>query len=147
MKKFVFSLEKVLGYKRQVLDLLKSELSRLQAQCRELERQIEHGNREFENTNHLLIVKMRRGMTPQDIAAYKSYLGDLNRRVLALQQERQKAAQAVAAKQEEIVRMNSDISGLEHLKDRQLADYRSQERKEQETLVEEFVGHSRIRVG
>lgn len=147
MKKFAFSLERVLGYKRQVLDLLKNELAGLQAQRLELERRIENGNREFDNTNLLLIDEMRHGMTPQDIAAYKSYLGELNRRVLALQQEKRKAEQAVAKKQEEVVRMNGEISTLDRLKDRQLADYRSQERKEQETLVEEFVSHARIREG
>ena len=147
MKKFAFSLERVLGYKRQVLDLLKNELSVLQAQCLELERRIESENNEFDNTNHLLVDKMRHGMTTQNMAAYKGYLGELNRRILALQKEKRKAEQAVAQKQEEVVRMNGEISALDHLKERQLTDYRAQERKEQETMVEEFVSHARVREG
>lgn len=145
MKKFVFSLERVLGYKRQLLGLLKNELAVLQMQVLEIERQIESKNLEFENTDHMLIDNMRRGMNPQNIAAYKRYLGELNRRILALQQEKETAEQAVAEKQEEVVRMNKDISALDHLKGRQLDDYHTQERKEQETLVEEFVSHARIR--
>ncbi len=145
MKKFAFSLERVLGYKRQVLDLLKNELSGLQAQVLGLERQIESKNREFDSTDRFLIDSMRRGTTPQNVAAYKRYLGELNRRVLALQKEKQEAERAVAEKQEEIVRMNGEISALEHLRERQFADYCAQERKEQETQVEEFVSHARIR--
>ncbi len=60
---------------------------------------------------------MRHGMTPQDIAAYKCYLGELNRRVLASADRKNETAErAVAEKQEEVVRMNSDISALDHLK-------------------------------
>lgn len=147
MKKFVFSLEKVLGYKQQILDLLKSELSRLQAEMNEIGRQIENHNHEFDNTNQTLIVKMQDGMAPHDIAVYKSYLSDLNLRIQSLREQKQKAMDAVAAKQQEIVNMNSDISGLERLKDKQLDDYRSQERKEQETFIEEFVGRANVQAG
>ncbi len=145
MKKFAFSLERVLGYKRQVLDLLKNELAGLQAQVLDLEWRIESGNNDFDNTDHLLVDKMQHGLTPQDMAAYKHYLGELNRRILALQQEKRKAERAAAEKREEVVRMNGEISALDHLKGRQLAEYHSQERKEQETLVDEFVSHARIR--
>ena len=41
MKKFIFSLEKVLSYKRQILDLLKSELSRLEVRQNEIQKKIE----------------------------------------------------------------------------------------------------------
>lgn len=142
MKKFVFSLEKVLGYKQQILDLLKSELSRLQMELHETERQIEDRKHEFETTNHSLIVKMQGGMAPHDISIYKNYLADLNRRIQALWQQKQKVMDAISAKQQEIVKMNSDISGLERLKDKQLQSYLSQERKEQEIFIEEFVGRA-----
>lgn len=147
MKKFVFSLEKVLGYKQQILDLLKNELSRLQMERNKIEQQIEERNCEFDNTNHSLIVKMQNVMAPHDIAVYKSYLSDLNRRILELQAEKQKAVEAVEAKQKEIVQMNSDISGLERLKDKQLEAYLSQERKAQETFIEEFVGRANVQAG
>lgn len=147
MKKFIFSLEKVLGYKRQILDFLKNELSRLQMQLNEMERQIEDGNHEFENTNHSLIVKMRGGMAPHDIAIYKSYLGDLNQRILSLQEKKKEFVDAVATKQQEVVQMNSDISGLERLKDKQLEAYLSEERKEQEAFIEEFVGRANSQAG
>lgn len=145
MKKFAFSLERVLGYKRQVLDLLKNELGVLQARCTELQCAIEKAEADFAGTDRLLRDKMRRCVTPQDIASYKSYLSELNRQILALQQKKLEAERAAAEKQEEVVRMNGEISALDHLKERQLAEYFAEERKEQETLVEEFVSHSRIR--
>lgn len=147
MKKFVFSLEKVLGYKRQLLGMLKNELAALQARRLELESQIRDAGLQFESTNQLLIDKMREGMSRRDIASYKYFLAELNRRILSLTEELQAQEQKIHAKQEEIVHMNSDISGLEHLKDRQLDGYRAETRKEQETLVEEFVAHASLRTG
>jgi flagellar export protein FliJ len=145
MKKFAFSLERVLGYKRQLLDLLKNELSALQAHCMELQRRIEDTDAEFNRTNRLLCEKMQGCVTPQDVAAYKSYLSELNRRAVALRQEKQKADRAVAEKQAEVVAMNTEIAALDHLKVRQFAEYLAGERKEQELFVEEFVSHTRIR--
>ncbi len=36
--------------------------------------------------------------------------------------------------------MNSGISGLERLRDKQYGEYMAQDRKEQEKFIEEFVG-------
>lgn len=142
MKKFTFSLQKVLDYKQQILDLLKNELASLQAQHREIENKISDANREFQVTNLDLVSKLAGGVSSYDISIYKGYLNTINQRILALEAEKQKLSDTVAAKQQEIIHMNGDISGLEHLKDRQLHEYHSLERKEQEMLVEEFVSHS-----
>lgn len=141
MKKFAFSLEKVLGYKRQVLGVLKNELSRLQLQRREIEQKMDEIDCEFEATNQKLSAQMRDGMSPHTVAVYKAYLDSLNRRTLTLLDEKRKLLKMIAAKQEEIVRMNCDISGLERLRDKQFEAYCTQERKEQETFIEEFVSH------
>ncbi len=142
MKKFRFSLDKVLEYKRQVLGLMKSELSRLQLKLRETAKKIEDINREFEANSKSLTAKMRNGMPSHTIAVYKDYLGRLNRRAISLVEERKKIANAMAAKQKEIVKMNSDISGLERLRDKQLGEYHAEEIKEQELFIEEFVSHT-----
>ena len=146
MKKFVFSLEKVLGYKQQLLGMLKNELSALQAHRLELIGQIEQTNREFDNTNQLLIVKMKEGIARREIASYKGFLAEVNRRVLSLTESLRALEKEIVAKQQEVVTMNSDISGLEHLKDHQLAAYHSEAQKEQELLIEEFVSHA-VRAG
>ena len=142
MKKFRFSLDKVLEYKRQVLGLMKSELSRLQLKLKETAKKIEDINREFEANSKSLTAKMRNGMPSHTIAVYKDYLGRLNRRAISLAEERKKIANAMAAKQKEIVKMNSDISGLERLRDKQLGEYHAEEIKEQELFIEEFVSHT-----
>ncbi|WBY64318.1 MAG: hypothetical protein ACFWUD_04720 [Thermocaproicibacter melissae] len=147
MKKFVFSLEKVLGYKQQLLGMLKNELSVLQARRLEILEQIEQANLEFDNTNQTLIVKMMEGMTRREIASYKNFLAAINRRILSLKADLRAVEQQITAKQQEIIKMNSDISGLERIKDHQLAAYRYEAQKEQELFIEEFVSHTHVKAG
>ena len=145
MKQFVFTLEKVLRFKQETLDMLKNELEQLRYRQREIERSIENVNSEFNRYNRALTEKMQGGMPPRSIAVYKRYFGELNRQGRLLQEQREKAVLAVAAKQQEIVQMNSDISGLERIRGKQLQEYLAKDRKEQEQFIEEFVGRSGAR--
>ena len=147
MKKFQFSLEKVLGYKKQLLEVLKNEMAKLQMQCRELEDQIAELSRNFRATNETLKTRLTEGLAPRELEVYKRYFSDLNRKTNLLEAQKQEYLLAVAAKQGEIVQMNSDISGLEKLRDKQLAEYLVQSRKEQEQMIEEFVGRARCSAG
>ena len=142
MKQFAFTLEKVLRFKRETLDLLKNELEQLRYRQHEIEQSIETVNGEFCRYNRMLTEKMKDGMNSQSIAVYKKYFGELNRQVRLLQEQLQKAILAVEAKQREIVSMNSDISGLERVRDKQLQAYLAKDRKEQEQFIEEFVGRA-----
>lgn len=142
MKQFAFTLEKVLRFKRETLDLLKNELEQLRFRQREIEQSIESVNNEFHSYNRTLREKMRNGMDPRSIAVYKRYFGELNRQGKQLQEQREKAFLAVEDKQQEIVQMNSDISGLERIRDKQLQEYLAKDRKEQEQFIEEFVGRA-----
>lgn len=147
MKKFKFSLEKVLGYKKQLLEGLKNEMARLQMECRELEDKIAEIAREFSETNETLKIRLTEGLELRDLEIYKRYFSALNRKTNLLEAQKQEYLLAISAKQEEIVTMNSDISGLEKLRDKQLAEYLAQSRKEQELMIEEFVGRARCSAG
>ncbi len=142
MKQFAFTLEKVLRFKQETLDLLKNELEQLRYRQREIERSIENVDDEFRRYDRALAEKMQSGMDARVVAVYKRYFGELNRQGRQLQDQREKAAAAVAAKRGEIVRMNSDISGLERVRDKQLRAYLEKDRKEQERFIEEFVGRA-----
>lgn len=147
MKQFAFTLEKVLRFKKETLDLLKNELQQLRFRQREIEDAMEEINETFRGSNRTLTENMKTGMDPQSIAVYKKYFGELNRRNKILQEQREKAVLAVAAKQKEVVQMNSDISGLERIREKQLQEYLAKDRREQEQFIEEFVGRADVRVG
>lgn len=147
MKKFVFSLENILRYKRQLLDVLKSEMSNLQMDIKEIESQIQKLESEFGSLNQSLVSKLQDGLTAQNFAVYKKYMYEINEQIKLLGVKRENLLIQIVSKKQEIINMNSDISGLERLKDKQLQEYLKQSRKEQELSIEEFVSRARCPVG
>jgi len=139
LKKFAFSLENVLRYKEETLDMLKNEMAQLQMKIQELEQAIFRTNQEYSGLNRTLLLEMKTGVEPRGVAVYKRYFAELDRRVHKLESQRTAVQRAAAAKQQEIVKMKSDISGLEKLRESQRKDYEAQGRKEQEQMIEEFV--------
>lgn len=139
MKKFVFSLENVLRYKKESLNMLKNEMAQLQMQIHAMEQEISGINREYSDQNGLLRLRMQAGVNSASIASYKRYFSELDRRARQIEARKTAVRRAADAKQEEMVRMKSSISGLEKLRESQLRDYEAQGRKEQELMVEEFV--------
>lgn len=143
MKKFVFSLEKVHNFKQQTLDVKKNELAGMNAQLMELENKIAELNRKFKESNQKMVTEMEMGITPKDIAIYKSYFNQINIQIKKLTVEKLQLMQIIEQKKQEIVSLNSEISGLERLKDKQLEFYNKTVQKAEELAIEEFVSHAR----
>lgn len=143
MKKFSFSLEKVLDFKQQTLDALKNELASLQFQLHTMDLQIEEMNLQFSDFNRQLQEEMQEGLSSNDIAVYKIYLSTLNNKVLKAKKLRYQLNSAILQKEQEVLSVKSSISGFEKLKEKQWQEYIHAERKEQEAAIEEFVSHVR----
>lgn len=143
MKKFVFSLQKVMGFKEQTLGLKKTELSQLQHQLIQLEKSIETIQHQYHETNENLVEHMKSGMLPGDISLTKVYLNQLDQQIQALEQNRHQLLEVIALKKREVLSVRTDISGLERLRDKQVEEYRKASQKEQELAIEEFVSHQR----
>ncbi|HEX2985411.1 MAG TPA: flagellar export protein FliJ [Caproiciproducens sp.] len=146
MKKFSFSLEKVLDFKQQALEVKKNELSVLQMKLQDIESEIEDLNRRFVESNRQMAEKMRTGLNTSEILVYKTYFDTLNRGIEKLKQEKARMEQIISDKKAEIVAANSEISGLEKLKEKQLAEYRKNVQKAEEQAIEEFVSQARVAV-
>jgi flagellar protein FliJ len=143
MKKFVFSLENVLRFKKETLDMLKNEMAQLQMEIHQIEQKITQLKQEYHSLNRTLTLKMQSGIEPSDIGVYKRYFAELDRQTKKFEAQRTALQRAVAVKQAEIVERKKDISGLEKLRESQLKAYEAQDRKEQELMVEEFISHRR----
>jgi len=142
MKKFAFSLEKVMRFKMQTLDVLKNELSILKQELAELDQKILKLNETFTEKNNLLALEMSLGMTANEICSYKIYLGSLNSNIAKLDGEKAKLNIKIAKKHTEIVIMNIEIGSLEKLKEKQYAEYRLAYSKSEELALNEFIGNS-----
>lgn len=139
MKKFVFTLEKVLRFHEQELDVKKQELSALRASLRDLDHEIQRLKLELSQLNQEMSRAMMSGLNARDLAVYKMYFRSMELEIRRLETQRVELRNKVEEKQESVVRSNQEISGLEKLRDKQLNEYTVSCRKQQELEIEEFV--------
>lgn len=139
MKKFTFTLEKVLSVKNQLHEVKRNELMQLQLQLNNILDAIDDNQREFDKYNSDVNQIMQGGTNSSSIESYKNYFNFLNNREKQLKLEQQHAERMIADKQQEIIEIKTEISGLEKLKEKQLAEYNKALQKQQELEIEEFL--------
>ncbi|QEY34342.1 flagellar export protein FliJ [Caproiciproducens galactitolivorans] len=143
MKKFIFSLEKVLSFKQQTLDIQKNELLQMQTKLAEIEKEINTLNTLFAETNQKMKKELQTGLNASDMSIYKTYFNTLNQKILRLVEDKSKMLEAITQKKADIIALNSDISGLEKLRDKQHEAYLEAFRKREELAIDEFVNRTR----
>ena len=143
MKKFAFSLEKVLSFKQQTLDIKKNELALLQMKLMDLEKEIDALNDQFTVTNRRMVEELQKGLNTSDMLIYKTYFNTLNQKILKLIDQKKQLLDIIAQKKTDIIAVNSEISGLEKLRDKQLTEYIKQVQKNEELAMDEYVGQAR----
>lgn len=139
MKKFTFTLEKVLSVKNQLHEVKRNELMQLQIKLNEILDSIDANQREFDRYNSDVNQIMRGGTNSASIESYKNYFNFLNDREKQLKCEQEKVEHSIENKQQEIIEIKTEISGLEKLKEKQLAEYNKALQKQQELEIEEFL--------
>lgn len=146
MKKFVFSLEKVLNFKQQTLNVKLNELALFQMKLRELEKEIEDLNNKFADTNRKMVEELQTGLNSNDISIYKMYFNTLNQKIQKYIEDKRQLLEIIAQKRADIVLANSEISGLEKLRDKQLDEYLKSKQKSDELAMDEYVNQVRSTV-
>lgn len=139
MKKFVFSLEKVLNVKQQMLEVKKNEILQLQMKIKEIENEEDNIKLEFNDYDKQMKGELEKGTSPQNVMTYKVYFNSLIRREKELAKEKERYKEIIMQHQEELVKLKSEISGLEKLKEKQRAEYDKLVRKTQERDIEEYI--------
>ena len=144
MKRFEFSLEKMLDYKDQVLRDEKNRLAELRQKLDNLIQTLNSLRDEFARYNNELNEKTRKGVAPQEVFLRKSYLNALNDRIKMQTQQVKFAQIRVNDQMTVVVKVSQDISTLEKLKERQYEEYLLEESKELQLLIEEFVTNAAL---
>lgn len=146
MKKFEFSLEKVLSFKQQTLNVKLNELALFQMKLSELEKEIDDLNRRFIDTNRKMVEELQIGLNSNDISIYKMYFNTLNQKIQKYIEDKRQLLEIIAQKKADIVLANSEISGLEKLRDKQLDQYLKNKQKSDELAMDEYVNQVRSSV-
>lgn len=145
MKKFQFTLQKLMDFRQQELDRQKNTLSALQADLQRIYAEKEQLIKQVEEFSAELETVCRQGAQAFEISVRKRY-------IVTLQQEIHAKDASAARKQEEInkqlgvvVEATKDVRTLENLEEKQLEDYKAAANKENEQFIEEFVSGQSIR--
>ena len=145
MKKFQFTLQKLMDFRQQELDRQKNTLSALQAELQRIYQEKEELIRRVEESSQDLEIICRQGAQVFEVSVRKRY-------IVSLQQEIHAHDASAAMKQQEInkqlgvvVEATKDGRTLETLEEKQLDDYKAAANKENEQFIEEFVSGQSIR--
>lgn len=145
MKRFEFSLNKLMGYKQQVLDREKNDLAHLRRQQqqyidekRALEEALRRSNREF-------LEKSAAGMTIMQVTTFKGYHKSLSSQIKDLEASIEKMEERVQRQLNVVIEATKEVSSLEKLEDKQLEEYNFKVAKAEEQFIEEYVTNASYR--
>ncbi|WP_326910444.1 flagellar export protein FliJ [Sedimentibacter sp. MB31-C6] len=144
MKKFNFSLQKVLEIKEQILESLRMEMSNFNHEKRQIELDIRNLNMKYATANTELNEKSSKSITVGEMLYYKMYMENIFKNIEDKQKEKEAIDKKIEAKRREIVDVNKEISSLEKLKEKELDKYKYELDKKEEIYIEEFVSNNKI---
>ena len=144
MKRFEFTLQKVLDFKNQTLDLLMTELGDMRHRLMKIEEKIDQLERYFTKLGAELREKYAEGVSVSEVASIRIFQDSLNGQIRTLLKKKLDLLRLIALKQQQILEAKSSVSGLEKLKDKQLAEYNRKVLKSEEAFVDELVSHAAV---
>lgn len=139
MKKFKFSLEKLLLYKEQQLRLEKENLGLLRHEKATFESELNIVFSDIIRRKEEYIEKSRSGMVARDAQIYQIFQEHLNTQTEKLKNLICFSQDKIEAQLEVIAEMSKEISTLEKLRDKQIATHQYELMKADEIFIEEFV--------
>lgn len=139
MKKFKFSLEKLLLYKEQQLRLEKENLGALRHEKLTLETELNIVFSDIIRRKEEYIEKSRSGMVARDAQIYQIFQEHLNAQTEKLKNRISFSQDKIEEQLEVIASMSKEIATLEKLRDKQLATHQYDLMKADEIFIEEFV--------
>ena len=143
MKKFSFSLNKVLDYKTQIEDSLRSEHAEAVKAVNEKEEKIQSMEDSYYRKIQELNDTKKNKCSIKELCIYEDYLSYSSQqirrekdRLVTLQKKDQE-------KREEVIEAKKERRSIDLLKDKKKKEYDDLAQKEEERFIEEFVVNSR----
>lgn len=144
MKKFKFTLGRMLDYKDQLLDEEKNKLALLRKKKQEIDDHIESLLRELDKISVTMRQEQERGITAFQLLSYESQRTNIRRQIEQLKKEQALAKLEVKRQVQAVVQATQEVSKLDKLQDKQLEEYKKMVMKAEELEIEEFVSSRRI---
>ncbi len=144
MKKFKFSLETVLDFNTQLLDNKKNEYAQALELVRKQQKKLKQTIDEYNELNRRFRQAEIEGMTIAEAMGYESGLRVLEYKIKQEQKQLELFEAKAEEKRLELVESRKETMKLEKLKEKNFEDYKKQELKTQELLIDELVSLSGV---
>lgn len=142
MKKFRFSLQKLMEYKEQLLDGEKNVLNLMQHERNLLDKHILSLQNMYNISRENYKKLSEKGATILEITVQQQHIREIQRKIEEQQNVLAMQDKKIEHQTKVIVSLNTEISSLNKLKDKQFADYKYKLQKQEELLIEEFVSNT-----
>ncbi|MDD6351395.1 MAG: flagellar export protein FliJ [Lachnospiraceae bacterium] len=139
MKKFHYSLENVLNYKRQILDSIMGEYAVWQQRIEQRKAKIKSLKEEKRDLENSFEDLQHAGGPIERFLLYADLIDRMDQEI-EIQKEKLKEIEKEAEKvKKKVIDAKIDVNKFEKLKEKKFAEYRLDEQKENEAFIEEFV--------
>lgn len=142
MKKFKFSLNTVLAYKEQRLELLQGEHAIILGQVREAEEELQRLKAVYLQFDADFRTRCGEGIAITEARFCETRLRAMERDIQLQMRQLEAIRQKAEAKRLEVVEAKQEAASIEKLKARKQEEYRKAEQKDAEQQIDEFVGAS-----
>ncbi|MEG0752311.1 MAG: flagellar FliJ family protein [Angelakisella sp.] len=139
MKKFEFSLGRMLDYRQSLLEKEKNTLMQLFARRSAMEDSLEVNGQQQQQTAEELRMLTQRGTTIAEIQRIDFRLEAMRRQAEQLQKDLAAIELAIDRQRDVVTEVSQQVKGLELLRENQLEEYNYAARKEEEDRIAELI--------
>ena len=144
MKKFEFTLQKMLSYKEQLLEKEKNALMQLRSEKNQITEHIALLEAQFDQINKELLEKTRESVDAEKIKGHRFQLDNTRHQLRQLRIELQQIEAAIERQLRVVVSITQEVEGMEKLREKQQEEYNYNLAKSEELMVAELVNTQRV---
>lgn len=141
MKRFQFTLDKLMGYKDQVLSKEKNDLAQLRSDQLKVISEKEEMEQKLRESGEEFAEKAALGMSIMEITMFKGFHNALIDQIRLKEKQISEFDDRIAKQLNVVVEASKDVNSLEKLRDKQLDEYRFRVNKSEEQFIEEYVSN------
>lgn len=139
MKRFSFTLQRILGFKRTLYEKERNELARLRALRLQTLEHKEDVQNQMALREQDFREKAREGVGREEISSLQVYRNSTDYLVKHLEEEIAKLDEAIAKQLQVVIELDRDVKGLEKLREKQLEEYQLEAAREERERILELV--------
>ena len=147
MKKFSFSLGKVLSFEEPTLEKEKNLLGRLNAQRLELEEKLKRLEEQIRDLQEEKNSRIQKGTTVFQLKILMGSIENGRKNQMELFRQKEQLEQQIEIQRQNVVKASQEVKKLENLKAKKLEEYHYAEAKEQQETISEHVAGEFVRHG